>query len=261
MVVYIDVLIFINLIINYCILSASQKFLHRNSNQFRIILSSFVGALFSLTIFLPVFNTVLSLLTKLICACLMCIIAFKYVDIRAYIKCICTTFVFSMLFSAFMIVFYQFIKPKNMAIINDMVYIHINPLVLILISVTVYLIIITLQKVLHTNDLNNLVNIKIKLNNFEFSCIGKVDTGNSVVEPFSCAPVIIVDNTITKDYKLITPRIIPYKVLGCDGIIYGEKAQKVIISNKDIDKDVYIGIYNGKISSNFNALINPQILR
>ena len=47
MVRYIDVLIFTNVIINYCILSASKKFLHIKTSQIRIVLASIWSIVFS----------------------------------------------------------------------------------------------------------------------------------------------------------------------------------------------------------------------
>lgn len=261
MVIYVDVLIFINIIINYCILSVTKKFLALKSSQLRLIIASFISALFSLSVFLPECNIIISLLIKISCAFAMCIIAFEYSGVITYIKGILTTFMFSVIFCAALIMIYQIYKPKNMAIINDTIYIHINPILLITISIVIYLIIILLQRILHQNTLNSSVLLKIIIQNIEYNCIGKVDTGNSVIEPFSGSPVIITEKSVLKDLNITKPRIIPYKALGTTGVLYAVKANKVFIDNKEIDKEIYIAIYNGEIDQQYKAIINSKILR
>lgn len=90
---------------------------------------------------------------------------------------------------------------------------------------------------------------------------GKVDTGNSVVEPFSQIPVIIVEKSVFGKNEIPTTRIIPYKALGNHGILNGFKPDKVFISKKEIKKNIYIGIYNGNIDTNVKAIINSEIVR
>ena len=60
--IYIDVLISINLFINYFLLLSVAKILTLKPERKRIILSSFIGSLYSLVILLPSINIVLSLL-------------------------------------------------------------------------------------------------------------------------------------------------------------------------------------------------------
>lgn len=254
-------LIFTNLIINYCILSAVQKFLHIKTTVIRLLLSSLTGALFSLIVFLPVFETAISLLIKLLCACVMCLVAFRFTGIFIYIKYVCTTFTISMIFCGMMILLYQVVKPKTMAIINDTVYFQIEPLVLIGISVAIYLVILIISRLFQTDISNTMVNLNMTIDDKEYSCIGKIDTGNSLTEPFSGSPVIVAEKSILGDIKGKAARVVPYKALGNTGIVYAVKANKVVIDKKEIPKDIYIGIYDGDIDPNFKAIINHNIVR
>lgn len=261
MVIYIDVLIFINIIINYLILCAVRRFLCAKSTQLKTIIAAFVGALFSLTAFSDNTHIIISFILKLLCAIIMCFIAFMKTDIHSYIKSVLTTFMFTTIFTSFVILYCQIIKPKNIAIINDTFYVHINPLLLIFISLIFYLIFCVLKRLLEHNTFRSLVNIKIIISDKEYTYIGKVDTGNSVTEPFSGAPVIITERSVFRDYVISKPRIIPFEVLNGDGFVLGVKPQRVYIDNKLINKDIYIGLYNGTINSNFKAIINSKIIR
>lgn len=261
MVIYIDVLIFLNVITNYCILCITKRFLNLKAKSIRLILAAFVASLFTLTIFINMNSTILSILIKIVCATLMCFIAFMKIDCFTYIKSLCATFVFTMIFSAFAISYYQIFKPQNMVILNDTIYIHIKPVSLIITSGIVYALFLLSKKLISHNLFNSTVRLKFSVDNTEYSCIAKIDTGNSVVEPFSGSPVIITESSVIKNITYKPERIIPYSVLGNSGILYGIKPQKVFIDDKEISKEIYIGIYDGKIDLNFKSIINSNILR
>ena len=261
MVIYIDVLIFTNVIINYCILSASKKFLHIKTSQIRIVLASLFGALFSLTTLINDLQFLLSILLKIVCAGCMCLIAFYKNSLIGYLKSIVLAFIFSMIFSSGILLYCEIIKPKNIAIINDTVYFDINPFWLIVITVFVYIITLILQRIFRNDVKNTDVELKFGINDSVYTCKAKIDTGCNAIEPFSGAPVIIAEKSILKDLELSKPRIIPYHVLGNNSMMYAVKANKVYIDNKEINKEIYIAVFDGFIDNSVKAIINSEILR
>ncbi len=261
MVIYIDVLVFTNIIINYCILSASQKFLHIKTSQIRLVLASLFAAVFSLTALINNLHFLTSLFLKIVCAGVMCLIAFYKNSFISYIKSIAVTFIFSMIFSSGVMLYCEIVKPKNVAIINDTVYFNINPLLLIVVTVAVYIILLILQRVFRNDVKNTDVELKIDINNSIYTCKGRVDTGSNAIEPFSGAPVIITEKSILKDIELSKPRVIPYHVLGNNSMMYAVKANEVYIDNNIIDKEVYIAVFDGFIDNSVKAIINSEILR
>lgn len=54
--IYLDVLIVLNIYVNYFLLRATAKFTHTPLKTIRCIISSAIGSLFSLTILLPAGN-------------------------------------------------------------------------------------------------------------------------------------------------------------------------------------------------------------
>ncbi len=262
MVIYIDVLIFTNVLIDYFILSLTQKFLHIQTKGYKIILASVLGSLFTLFIFIPKFNNILSILIKLFCSITMCLVAFKHTDIKSIVKYISATYIISTIFCGLMSLVYQVFNPKNMAVIKDVVYFEIEPLFLIIISIAIYIIIIGLKYLFSSSADSTLVSLKINIQGHDYSCIAKVDTGSTVVEPFSGSPVIIAESSILdKNIKEKCTRIVPYKALGSDGILSAIKADNIYIDKKAIYKNVYIGIYDGEIDKTIKAIINSQIVR
>lgn len=260
MIVYIDVLLFTNIIINYCILSLTKKYLHIKTTEFKIITSSLVGSTFSLVVFIQSVPDSLSLVFKLVCVSTMCFIAFSARDIKTYIKCVSATFAFTVIFSGGILLIHNYTRTENIAVINDTVYFQIDSIKLILISLGTYILISVVQRITKNDLHNTVVSLKFTVNETEYSCIGKVDTGCSVTEPFSGAPVIIVETSLLKS-DVVTNRLIPYKALGTEGILNGIKADKIFIDKREINKDIYIAIFQGVIDSQFKAIINHNIVR
>ena len=76
MVIYIDVLLFINTIINYAILITTERLLKRNCRLYRILLGAFTGALFSLFIFVDSDSRLLLFLLRVLSSALLTLITF-----------------------------------------------------------------------------------------------------------------------------------------------------------------------------------------
>ena len=261
MVIYVDVLIFVNTLINYCILSLAHEFLKHTTSQLRLITAAIIGALSALVIFIPIDSIILQYTIKLVVNMLMCRVAFCYTKLSYYIKQIIYTLIISIIFGGIMILIYQTAKPTNMAIINDYVYFQIEPVTLILLSVVIYIVIYLIQRTIHKGNINTLVNLDIHIKDTIYNCIGKIDTGCTVVEPFSGSPVIIIENSIVNLSKISANRLVPYKALGNSGILSAIKADRVYIDKAQINKEIYICIYCGTIDNNVKAIINSEIIR
>lgn len=259
--IYIDVLIFTNTLINYCILSLVQKFTKNKTNEFKLIIASLLGSLFSLSIFINTVNHLLSLIIKIICSVLMCVISFSFISFYTLIKNTILIFLSTITYTAIVICIYNIFKPDKLFIHNDNIYFQIDPLTLIILSVIIYYSILLIQRLINIKDSATLVNLCIVINKQKYSCIGKIDTACSLTEPFSGSPVIIVEKDLIKEYSQNKIRIIPYKALGSNGIISAVKAEQVYIDKKMIPKEIYIGFYENTIDPNFKAIINHNIIR
>lgn len=189
------------------------------------------------------------------------LISFKNKSVVTLIKNVLCVLTFCFIFNGMMIAIYQIFKPQNMAIVNDTVYFQVNPLLLISISVIIYIVINIISRLLNNRLSNTLVSLQIKLCDKTINCTGKIDTACSITEPFSNAPVIIIEKRLLKNIMIDKPRIVPYNALGSTGILTAIKAQSVKINEQDIDKDIYVCLFDKKIDDTFSAIINSQIIR
>ncbi len=76
--IYIDVLLAVNIFINYFLLLAAAKFLAVKRIRLRILAASILGAAYSLTMLLPSIPMVLALLMKLVMSASLVFVAFPW---------------------------------------------------------------------------------------------------------------------------------------------------------------------------------------
>ena len=249
MVIYIDVLLFINTIINYAILMTTERLLKRNCRLYRILLGAFAGALFSLFIFVDSDSRLLLFLLRVLSSALLTLITFGWRSKAEYLKAVVCTIFVSVAFCGIFILFYQLFKPPDMIIVNDIVYLQNDPLLLIALTAVIYAIMLLMYKLFSERIKSTVVPLQFT-----------IDTGCNLKEPFSCAPVIIADPsvfTVEPDQPL---RIIPYTAIGGSSFLKGVQAESVIINKKKIDKAIYIA--SSKIENpNYQAIINSDIIR
>ena len=276
--IYVDILVSINLFINYFILLSVAKFLYIKINKFKLIAGATIGAFFSLYILFPQKNELISFTIKIMMSFLIVLIAFGF-DKKYFLKStICFIFM-NILFSGFTLLIWFTFKPKGMIINNGIVYFNISPLILIISTLISYFLIEFINRFLGKHPCNaSICHITIRLNEKSSEFDAKLDTGNSLKEPFSNLPVVLVDkhkieNIIPSDINNynssisqiaeknnISIRIIPFSSVSNDGFLLGFKPDVLTIktnSGNVLNKEAYVGISEQNLKY---ALVGPDIL-
>ena len=260
MVIYVDVLLFINTIINYAIVMTTEKLMKRSCRLYRMIAGAFVGALFSLLVFTDNGSRIILLILKILSSMIITIVVFGWKSKSEYIKVLVCNIVISVIYSGFIILFYEIARPPNMTIVNDVPYLQINPLILVIVTAVIYLILLLIYKLFSERIKSTVVTVSFTVAGKACSCIGKIDTGCNLTEPFSGSPVIITDRNVFQANTDMPVRIIPYTTVGGDSLLYAVKADSVSINQIPIKKPVYIASSEIR-SNNFQAIINSDIIR
>lgn len=260
MIIYIDVLLFVNAIVNYAILMTSEKVLKREIRLYRILSGAFVGALFSLIIFIRSDSRVLLFVLRLIGTALITLIVFGVHSKREFLRSyLCNTIV-AVIYCGAYILFYQLFKPPNVIIVNDILYVQVNPLMLLALTAVIYLTVILLYKLFSERIKGTVASLHFTVRENEYSCIGKIDTGCNLREPFSFAPVIIIDPTVMNTEQEAFIRIIPYSTVNGGSYLKAVRADRVQINKRSISETVYIA--TGNINNpHYQAIINSEIIR
>lgn len=259
--VYVDVLIITNMFEDFLLLCSVKYILRLKTKYFRLVLGSITGGILSI---ISLINTgfFIGIIFRIIVAAILILIVFGFKNKRMYLKSVCTLIVITFLLSGALICFYLALKPNGMMIINNRVYFNISPLLLIILTLVVYFILLLYKKLFRNHNKSGLIkdlDVYYKDNAAKIIC--KVDSGLNAKEPFSGNSVIVVEKDALGFNPIETKlRIIPYKSINGNGIIYGFKADAIKIDDKTINEDIYIGIYNGKFNSEIKGLIPQNIL-
>lgn len=257
MTVYVDTLVFTNIIIDYILLSITGKILKINYRQFRLIVASFLGGVSSLIILLPSLNFLFNFVIRVFVTIIFILSAFGYKNFRTFAKRTFVLFLISTSFSGIILFMLSAVKSDFISVNNSIVYFNISPFMLIIMTTVAYLLLRLIDKIRF--DKGSLIHkIKIKYDDREYEFLSKYDTCCNIKEPFSGSDVILAEEKLLE--KIIVPdgkyRIIPFNSLGGEGIIKGFLPQELYIDNNKICREVYIGITKDILKGEVNSIFN-----
>lgn len=180
-VVYLDVYLLYNLIINSFLLYMAGYILKKRINLFRVLSGGFLGALYGILFVICDINPYLMGVLKLLCSGVMIFIAYR-TAIKEYIKLFIVFYISAFCLSGIFIAFSQGVEVKS---INDVIYYsypyHLVILCLMVLFVVFDCFIKQTQKRIEERKLYK--NVEIFKGNKRIILTGFLDTGNSVVEP------------------------------------------------------------------------------
>lgn len=260
MIVYVDVLLVVNIAVNYAVLLTAGQLIKRDTRLFRLLLGALTGALFSLIIFVDIQSEILLFLIKVFSSLLLTLITFGYRSKGEWLRALAAVLTVSLLYSGGIILIYQLLRPPNMLIVNNVPYLALNPVPLVLITAVIYLILLLINRLLRERIKSSVASLRFTVNDKEFSCVAKIDTGCNLTEPFSGAPVIIADDTVLTLAEDQQVRIIPYSTVQGASCLRAVKADQVYINKTEIHKTVYIAVTD-RLCDSFHAIINSDIVR
>ena len=257
MTIYIDTLIFSNIIIDYLLLSITIKILKINYKLYRVILGSLFGGISSLTILLPWGNFLFNFVVKLIIISITILISFGYKNKITFGKRTFVLFLITSLFSGLILFMLSIIKSDFIITKNNVVYFNISPILLIIFTTISYLILSIIDKI--RIDRKDLIHkITFIFNGNKYSFLYKYDTCCNIKEPFSGNEAILFEKELIN--TIIVPegkiRIIPFNSLGGEGLIEGFLPDELYIDNIRIKKQVYIGITNNIFKNEVKSIFN-----
>ena len=261
--IYVDVLLSVNLFINYFLLLSVKCFFHLSASRLRLILGALAGAVSSLIILLPKINEFLLLVIALIISLLIIFTSFYPLDKIAFIKAVVSFYLFNFSYAGIMLFIWYFISPQIVMIKNNIVYFKVSPFLLCMLTVVTYFTVSMINKLMGKRESDELFcKAKIIIAGKEISLSCKIDTGNSLKEPFSQNPVIVI---YFPSFKIsdLPYRIIPYRDVSGGGILKAYSVDKITVVTKKTEienKNCYAAFTDNSFGSGFNAIMNPEII-
>ncbi|MBO5211583.1 MAG: sigma-E processing peptidase SpoIIGA [Clostridia bacterium] len=274
MIVYADVLVFLNLIVNYFLLLATSKILNKCPKTRWLVLSAFMGALSSLYIFLPPLNIFVEGVLKILVCGVMCLVVFGFQNAKAFLKSVFLLFGVTVGYGGLMYAVWLLFSPKGMVINNSVVYFNISLLQLIIFTVLGYIGFSVLfhifpRKAITANRCE--VTVFVDSKSINFTAI--VDTGNSIEDIFSRGEIIICDKSIMLKlfgsdnikelpYLQSRYRLLPCSTVSGANVLEGVRCDRAVIKLNDREVKLsgpILAISKTKLSDG-EAIINPKVL-
>lgn len=260
--IYIDVLIVLNIYVNYFLLKTTSKITSSPLSTSRCIFASFYGSLFSLLILAPELPFFVNIAIKVIAAVTVVIAAFGIHGKSRLIKNISAFFSANFIFAGAIYAVYSWFKPQFMHFSNSYFYIDFSLLLLIISTALLYAVMCIFKrfsdKIPENSDCYKII---VRYKEKIFTAKGLADTGNALTDFFSGKPVIIFGKNDFTDLSKTRFRLIPYSTISESNVIPVFSPDETVIINtltgekKLVDAVIGLGENDGK------AIFNPKILK
>jgi len=224
-VIYADVLVVLNLYVTYALLSLTGIICRKKRNTLRVFLSSLVAGFYSLFILLPDMAETVTAVTGIPFGIFLCFTAYGFINKKAFLKLCFSFFALSFAFAGIMLFLWLFFAPKGMYFSNGIVYFNISTSNLVVLTIICYALVSICNRYLKSRTPSDTVyDCVIIKGGKSYSCHCFLDTGNSLRDPFTGKPVVIVngdkfDGTVPLSaYDLANTDNGSFRLIPCTGI-------------------------------------------
>lgn len=292
MTLYIDLIILENIIMNYIIILATGMICRAEIKQIRLLLSSILGAIYAVILYVISFNIYNNQITKILVSICMVYIAFNSKNIKMMFKQLVIFYLTSFCFGGAAYYLLHNVNPNMLKSING-VFVGTYPIKIAILGGILGFFIINISFKIIKNKLTKkdiIYDVEIYYKERKSSIKVILDTGNLLTDPITNIPVLIVEkskltnmipNKILKEINNIITgdilenidedikrrcSIIPFSSIGKNnGVIIGFRPDYIKIyneENEEIRKKVIVGIYNNKITKNglYSGLMGLNLL-
>lgn len=264
MTLYVDVLFAINFSMDFLSLFICSVIMHKKIYKGRILISSVIGGLYSIFDMLYPTRFVFKAIICVAISFLMCIITFKDKSVKGFIGFFVMYWGVSTGLGGVMSLLYSFMNKLLADFIADYSYegAYNGARFLIIVSLT-SIISMALSKMFTAKKSIKSIEVAITYENKCFKLNGLCDSGNTLTEPISGKPVILVSEDseigrMIKNTQEIHKKFIPYKAVGNEGMLLGIKPKAIVIN--DITIDAILAPVREKNFSGFEALVPSSLV-
>ena len=293
--IYVDVVLMENLIMNYIILLATGIIIKKKINHTRLIISSLLGAFYSIISYMSILDIYSSLILKIVLSIVLVYIAFNPQNMKKMWKEVVIFYLISFVFGGVAFSLIYIIKPQNILMRNGLFLGTYHFKNVFLGAIVGFFIIMLAFKIVKSkiSSKDMFCEIEIIINGKTVRSKAMIDTGNFLKEPITNTPVIVVEHTLLYnclpkeilnnlneilggDFEKVPEKIkeeytsklklIPFSSLGKqNGMLIGIKPDYIKINQdeKEIKKEnVIMGIYNNSLTKRgeYRVLIGLDLI-
>lgn len=268
MIVYLDVLLLENFLINFFLIVVTMQ-LSSNKLRYRmVVLSSVMGSFYTLMIFFDKLSIFTNIISKFLVVVLMIKIVLWSKGYLQVLKVSIIFFVTSIAFSGFCFFFAMAENSYNIA--GAFTIENYSSKSLLFSTMILYLTSYRIYVYMKGRNIskNFIYDLEFNFKGNKIVTKGFLDTGNELVEPATMLPVIILERRICNFYIIDEKEAfnIPYKLVnGTSSAMKGIKVKDIIIKSNGLDArsiDAVIALCDTRLSQDddYNALLSRAIL-
>ena len=245
MYIYLDVIFFLNLWIDFLLIITTNLILKYKISYKKVFLASFVGACSTFTIFIK--NDILLFLAKILFCVIIQIIANGFKGMHTLLENIFYFYLISIILSG---TFYL-LKIDEISIIEK------YTLLFIFTPIILYINKKQIKKL--DNYYKDIYDVIIVYKNKKYFFNALLDTGNNLYDQYKKRPISIVySNKLKFDYE--NGLLVPIETANEKSILKCIKVDKIIVDNKEIINPI-IGLSNRKINiQDINMILHKDII-
>lgn len=295
--VYADVILLENLVMNYLILWSTARLTRYNYSKVKLGIASVLGAVYAVLSYFPQYSYMFSFFMKVLFSILIVVVAYTPAYFHLLLKLTGFFYVVSFVFGGAAFGLFYFINGLSLTS-NGISFIKDFPIKILAMAIIIayFTIKYSWDYVQHRIRRERLIiQVEMSFDNKRLCLDALVDTGNSLKDPITNAPVMITDYSMIKellpddirrifeqsgenDLNAIAEimsiskwatrfRIIPFKSLGREnGMLVGFKPDAVTIFDNDRKiqlNNIILAIYRKNLSKDgeYSALIHPEMLK
>ncbi len=202
--VYIDVLFFVNLIVNMMLYASACLLRRKKLIWWRILCAAAIGAVYSCAVFFsdisPILYNAAAVLLYLLCAWLV----MGYVTALDYVKNAASTLLSACVFAGVFYLIYRYADVGSVVVFNNNVlYIDIPVFALLCVSGVCFGIMALVSRAfVHVIGAGTEYEVTVTFLDRQITILAKVDTGNTMVDTVTGAPVMLAGH---KQLKKLLP--------------------------------------------------------
>ena len=250
--VYIDVLIFTNLVANYLLLLGAGRIAAVRLRRGRIFFGALFGACYAAAVFVPELEWLALWLFKLLCGVVMVLIA--YGGERNLLKISCVFFAAAAGLAG-VILGVELLGGAGLVLGNGIVYSEIDIRLLLLIFVACYFVLSLVFRRTGRHSSREFVKLQVTTDRGKIELIALLDSGHTLTDPVTNQPVVIADCSLFKDdlpkgadpmhpveslkrcraNGISSIRLVPYRAVGVEcGMLLALRAKSVVAGERDL---------------------------
>lgn len=273
-VIYLDVLLALNLFIDFLLLTAVAAWGHLPHRRWRLIAAAGIGAMAACVVLLPRLPWWGTAAVDLAVAAVMVRVAFAWRGWRGFGKSLATLYLLSAGFSGICTLIWQVFSPIGFQVINGTVYYDLPPITLVVMTVVSYGTLTAFEKFARPKLFGQRTyRITAEFGGKTAEMTALYDSGNLLTEAFSGAPVIVAERRALGNWQLpenaeqaaaMGFRMIPTRTTDGDNLRPAFKPHRVTLqaglqTPQDIT-GVYIAVADTLGYGEFQAVIGTPVI-